>query len=275
MGTIAKRLPDSKTEAFGRMGLAAKGAVWMLVALLLLLLVIDSNGTGKATGQKGALSTIADNPAGLVLLVLIGVGLAGYALWRLSAAFQDRENEGEDAKGVGKRIGYAIEAIIYLSLAAFAFSQAFGTGILGTSSGGGSGGPRGATSGILGMPGGRFIVGAIGVIILLVGLYNIFKGVSRRFMDDMEESRMEGREEPVVKAIGVIGLTASGVVTGIMGWFLIRAAIESDSSEAVGLDGVLSRILAQPVGTALALVMALGLLAFAAYCFAQAAYEDV
>ncbi|MGZ4234280.1 MAG: DUF1206 domain-containing protein [Solirubrobacteraceae bacterium] len=45
-----------------------------------------AEGSGKATTQRGALMTLAQEPFGKALLVATAVGVAGYALWRLVRA---------------------------------------------------------------------------------------------------------------------------------------------------------------------------------------------
>ena len=74
-------------EALGwlaRAGLLARGAVYFVIGLLALKLALGIGG--KATDQEGAMKAIAAQPFGKVLLVLLAIGLAGYALWRLTRA---------------------------------------------------------------------------------------------------------------------------------------------------------------------------------------------
>lgn len=62
---------------------------------------------------------------------------------------------------------------------------------------------------------------------------------------------------------------------GLVGWFLVKAAIEYDPQGAEGLDGALGRLAGQPYGQALLGVAAAGLVAYALDCFAQARYRQV
>jgi hypothetical protein len=63
-------------------------------------------------------------------------------------------------------------------------------------------------------------------------------------------------------------------VFGLVGIFLMKAAIEFDPSEAEGLDGALARLADQPYGQVLLGLTAAGLVAYAAYCVADARYHD-
>ena len=71
-------------EWLARSGFVARGVVYGIIGVLALKLAFGVGG--KATDQKGALETVAQQPFGKVLLILIAIGLAGYALWRFVRA---------------------------------------------------------------------------------------------------------------------------------------------------------------------------------------------
>src|SRR3954471_24011549 len=71
-------------EWFARAGLVARGVVYLIIGVLSVKLAVGDGG--KTTDQQGALATIAKQPLGTVLLVLVAIGLAGYACWRLARA---------------------------------------------------------------------------------------------------------------------------------------------------------------------------------------------
>jgi hypothetical protein len=75
--------------------------------------------------------------------------------------------------------------------------------------------------------------------------------------------------------IGVIGHLARGLVFGLIGVFLTKAAIEFDAQEAIGLDGALRKLAQQSHGQWLLGVTALGLIAYGIYCLVDARYRDV
>jgi len=82
-------------------------------------------------------------------------------------------------------------------------------------------------------------------------------------------------EERAVQVIGIAGLAARTVVFGLIGWFLVKAAIEYDPQEAVGLDGALARLAEAPYGPVLLGFTAAGLIAYGLFCVAQARYRRV
>lgn len=262
-------------EALGRAGFVAKGVVFAIIAVLALLLAAGAGG--GTTDQTGALQTLADEPGGTALLVLLGLGLTAYGVWRVIASALDRDGEGEDATGLATRVGTAASGLAYLALAALSFALAAGAGAgLGSSQGSSSsgGGSSGAAAGILDWPAGPWLVGAAGVVAIGVGAYQAWDGLAGGFMEDMDQARMRTeRVAGVVRTVGTVGRLAMAVVLGLIGAFLIRAAVQQDPSEAKGLDGVLQTVAGQPYGRALLALTAVGLLGYAAFCVVQARYR--
>ena len=103
-------------ERLGRLGLVAKGTLYAVVGILAFKVALG--GREESPDREGALQAIAQQPLGKGLLVLLAVGLAGYALWQLARGLLDREGEGEDPKGLAKRGSAFARGIWYGALAA-------------------------------------------------------------------------------------------------------------------------------------------------------------
>ena len=97
-------------------------------------------------------------------------------------------------------------------------------------------------------PGGRWIVGGVGLAILCAGAFNAYRALSGSFRDDLREEQMSGAEQPWYTAFGVIGHLARAVVFGLIGIFVLRAAYEYDPDEAIGLDGALQKLAGEAYG---------------------------
>src|SRR5690348_12792205 len=99
--------------ALARLGYAVKGVVYVVIGVLAILLATGHGGS--ATDQNGALKAIYASPLGegfgRVLMIIITVGLFGFALWSLIQAIFDTEGEGHKAKGIAARLGYAFVGI--------------------------------------------------------------------------------------------------------------------------------------------------------------------
>lgn len=250
-------------ERVGRFGFAAKGVLYGVVGLLAIQVAVDG---GRPEDKKGALQAVADQPYGGFLLGVLAAGLAGYALWRfVEAALGPRGEHG--AKALGKRLVSLGKGVLY----AFLFLAALS--ILAGWASGGSGDEDEQTAAILGLPGGVWLVAAAGVGLLVAGGYNGFRGVTRKFCDDLRG--MSATEERWVEGIGVVGHLARMVVFGLMGVFLVKAALEYDAKEAVGLDGALKTVAEQPLGPSLLGLVAAGLFAYGLFCLVQARYREL
>jgi Domain of Unknown Function (DUF1206) len=257
-------------ERGARFGFVAKGFSYILVAVIALR--VAAEGGGEVESREGALKTLADEPFGWMLLALVALGFASYALWQLVRAIFDRDNEGDDPKGIGKRLGQAGKAVLYGALSVITASFLF-------DSGGGSGGSgqseEKATAVALEWPGGRWIVGGVGLAIICAGAFNAYRALSGSFRDDLREEQMSGAEQSWYTAFGVIGHFARAVVFGMIGFFVLRAAYEYDPDEAIGLDGALQKLAREAYGTWLLGAVALGLGLYGLFCLVEAKYRDV
>lgn len=249
----------------GRLGLVAMGVSYGLVAVLAIKLA--AGGGGETEDRGGALQTIAQDGFGRVAVFLLAIGFAAYAIWRVAEAVFDRGGEGKRPKALVVRASFLGRALIYTTLCVTAVAV-----LLGSS---GESKEKQETAQVLDWPAGRWIVAAIGAGFLGAAGWNVFRGVTTRFKEELKTDEMGPREEKVVTAAGVVGVFARGVVFSLIGIFLIKAALEYDPQEAIGLDGALNKVAAQDHGRFLLGVVAAGLLAFGVFCLFQARYRRV
>lgn len=254
-------------ERLGRLGLVAKGALYAVVGILALEVAFGVGGESPDRG--GALRTIAEQPFGKWLLILLAAGLAGYAAWRLAQAILDRDAEGERPTGLAKRAGNLAKAGWYGVLCGLTVSTLLGSGS------GGGGNERQTTAGVFDRPGGRYVVYAAGLAFVVAAAFNAWRALTCKFNDKLETGSMGDAEATAATAVGILGHLARTAVFGLIGLFLLRAAWEFDPRRARGLDGALLELSQQPYGTFLLGAVAAGLLAYAAYCLVQARYRRI
>jgi len=252
-------------ELLARMGFAARGIVYGIIGLLAFGLAVGIGG--RATDQQGALRTVAHQPLGEVLVALLALGLAGYAVWRLTRAALGHGRAAQDSGW--KRIGALCSGLAYAGLCAFAFE------LLLHSSSGGSTNPDEATAGVLGWPGGTWLVGLAGLVALGIAAGQAYIGVKQTFLQEAEVERMTAPTRRWFGRLGTAGHLARGVVFTLVGVFLVKAALDYDPKEAVGLDGALAKLAGSGHGPVLLGIVAAGLLAFAAFSLADARYHRI
>jgi uncharacterized protein DUF1206 len=253
-------------EWFSRAGFVARAAIYLIIGVLALELALGVGG--KATNQQGALDTIARQPFGKVLLILVAIGLAGYATWRLIRAALGHGPEGSDS-GM-ERVAALASGIIYAGLCAIAIEI-----LLGSRGGSGSGQTHKTAGGVLGWPAGTWLVGLAGVILIGVGLFQGYRAFTRDFLEDAKVEEMSPRVRDGYSWIGSFGYAARMVVFCIVGAFLIKAAVDFDPNKAVGLDGALAKVAGQSYGHLLLGIVAAGLIAFGVYSLADARYRRI
>ncbi len=248
-----------------RAGLLAKGVSFGIVGALAVKLAAGHGG--QATSREGALHALARETFGEVVLILLAIGFAAYALWRLVEAIA----AGGDEKKWAKRAGSLGRAAIYAALAYSAVKILAGDG------GGGSQNQRAheTAATLLSWPAGTWLVGIAGAIVIGVGLWNAYRGLSRKFEDKWRTGEMGGAARTWGGRAGVVGHLARGVVFTLIGAFVIRAAVQYDPKEAIGLDGALQKLAAAAYGPYLLGLTAAGLIAYGLYCLVDARYRDV
>jgi hypothetical protein len=219
---------------------------------------------GQTTGQKGVIHEIATKPFGEVALIVIGVGLLAYALWRIVSALEDAEHDGRDAKGMAKRIGHALSGIVYGSVAATALKLAIGEPA--------SSGDSTATwtSRLMEAPGGAFLVLAAGVAILVAGIFQMRYGWRQEFRRHLRTERNEW-----LIPTGKWGYIARGVVFAMTGSFVIMAGLRHDPSRARGLEGALDTLASQSYGQWLLALAAVGLACYGVFSILSSKYRHI
>lgn len=262
------KTPDVKTAAHeagnstvvergARLGYAVSGLLHLLIAYIALKVAWTSGG-GKAD-QSGALATLAGSTGGSFVLWLTVVGLVLLAVWQLTEAITGAHGaEAADrAKAVGKLVVYA--ALAWTALT-------FATG----SSSSSSGQTKDVTASLMSHTGGQFLVGALGLGVVGVGGYHVYKGWKKTFLEDLE-----GHPGTWAVRAGRIGYVAKGVALIVVGVLFVVAAIRQKPSEATGLDGALRTLREAPAGQVLLTLVAIGLAAFGVYGGARARYARV
>ena len=255
-------------ERLARIGYVAYGTVYMLVGALAVRAAFG--GGGETKGQEGALRQVLLAPLGRVLLGMIVIGLLAYATWRLFQGILDPENEGKDAKGIVKRTDHVLNALFP---AALAFSA--GGIVLGTGGGGGGGSPEDWTARLLAQPFGRWLAVIAGVGVVCAGLYQFYKAYRADFREELESGEMSTRERMWATRSGRLGYAARGVVFGVIGVFLVQAALQTDPDRARGLGGALQTLAHGPFGPYILVAVALGLVAYGAFMYVMARYRRI
>jgi MFS family permease len=265
---------DSKVlVGLGKAGLAARGVLYVIVGVLAARIAFGDHG--EQADRGGAIEEIGEKPFGEALLWLLVVALIGMCLWRLTeAAFGQAVPDGRKAS---KRLVSLGRAVFY----GFVVASLIGT--LTTSGGekgqgqGGSGEKtsKDLTAKALDWPAGRYLVGLVGLVLIGVGVGMAVRYAMRRFREKLRTGEMGPTTRRVVDVLGMVGGISRGVVFAAVGVFVVVAAVRFDPQQAKGVDRTLRSFADTPAGPSLLVVIALGLVVFGVYSFAEARWRRV
>jgi len=257
-------------KVLARIGYAAKGVVYMVIGALAIEAAWGVSSSNVDT--KDALVKIITQPFGRVLLGIVAFGLFCYVAWRFVQALVDPENNGTDPKGILKRTAFVVSGIIYAGVAVLSVQMILGTG---SNGGGGGNSKEDWTAKLLAEPYGRWLIIAVGVIFICLGLFEIYRAYSAKFKEKWKLSEMSRKEETWATRAGRAGQVARSVVHGLMGIFFIQAALQYNSEKAGGLGQALQTIASQPYGPWVLVVVAIGLFCYGIYCEVHARYRRI
>ncbi|QNE20981.1 DUF1206 domain-containing protein [Kribbella qitaiheensis] len=226
-------------------GLIAYGVVHLLIAWIALQLAWG--GTSEQASQQGALQELASKPYGTVLLWIVAIGLFALVIWMAMQLIYGNLKTEKKVSAVGR-------GIVYLAIGISAAKVAVGSG--------GGGNQKAMTARLMQHGGGRVLIVVIGLVIIGVGIRQLYKAWTKKFTEDLT-----GGVSRSTIMLGRIGYAAKGVAFVIAGALFAWAAISYDSSKAGGLDTALRTLKDQPFGSFLLTLVALGFACFGVYCF--------
>jgi hypothetical protein len=261
---VADRATDSDAfEYTARAGFITSGVLHLLVAYIVLRIAFGSGGNAD---QSGALATLAGQTGGTLILWVAAIGLVALGLWRVAEAIigsKPGEGSGPHSDDTpawkrGKSIGLAI---VNFAIAASAARFAMGSGQQSSQQN------SGMSAQLMQSGWGKTLLIAIGLGLIGVGGYHVYKGVTKKFFKDLRVS-----DGTWIKGVGVSGYAAKGLVLAGAGLLVIIATLQTDPSKAAGLDAAVKTLGQAPFGKVLLILAALGIAAFGVYNFVRGRY---
>ena len=270
--TGRRRIERSRAlELAGRVGLSARGVVYCVATALVVQIAL---GRGGEADRQGALKSVADEPFGRALVVILAMGFAAYAFWQFAkAAAGAGEGKGHETGGkdAARRLVDVGRGAIYVGFLYTAIR------LLTTGAAGGGSDEEAKTwsARLMAHHGGQWLVLSAGAALIMLGIVLIVRAFAQKFEDHLDGKQMNGWERTWLPRLGVVGYAARGVVAALIGAFVIQAAVSFDPNKAVGVDGAVKHLAGEPYGSLLLTLMAVGLLAFGLFSFVEARWRKV
>ena len=256
-------------EIMARLGYAARGLIYFVMGLLTFLLAFGKSG--KTTDQQGAIATIGTQSQGKILLWLIFIGLICYSLWGLIRAVLNPFHKEHDKKGNVERAGYLFSGIAYALLAIPTYALI-------------TGGAKPAHNGaqgvqiqqyvakVLAMPMGQLMVGIIGTLVIVVGIFQVYQALRPNFDVQLHLVKLTKTQVKFVKDLGRAGTAARGIIIALAGIFIVAASYTANSNNAKGFDSTVKSLLNVPYGLFLMGIIAIGLISLGIYSLCVSLY---
>ncbi len=251
-----------------RIGLIAYGLVHLLVGWLALQLALGDHNEDPST--QGALAQLARQPFGDALVWAVAGGLFLLVVWRvLEALLGHRDQEG--AARVRKRVASGLKAGIYGAVGLTAARVAVGGG---GSGGGSASSSRTMTARLMDLPGGQWLVVAAGLGVVGYAVSVVWRGWTEKFAERLESEGRTGYTGAGYLLLGKVGHIAKGIALALVGGLFCYAGATHEAGKSGGLDTALQKLLHQPFGPVLLLAIAVGIVCYGLFCFAQARHLD-
>ncbi len=257
----ARRAADHPMlDRLARVGLACRGVLYALIGVLAIQIAL-SGGSGEQADKGGAITTVAELPFGAVLLWVMVAGFAALALWQASEAILGHQEVFDRVEAVARTVVYALicGTLLTVLLAGRAASEDEKS--------------QDVTGKLLDLPAGQWLVGAVGLGIIALGVYWVWQGIAKKFREELNLGQMSARARSVMEKLGLAGYVARGAIAGLAGIFVVQAAITHDKDKAGGIDATLRAFAETPVGPWLLVAVAVGLMLFAGYCFGESRWR--
>ena len=266
VGRAVQKAADSPLlEAMTRLGYGVRGFIYIIVGLLAAQVALGKGGA--LASPQGAIAVIGKQPAGLILLWVILVGVISYSVWGVIRAVLDPLDKGNDMSGLLTRFGFVASALGYAFLAYSTYGY-----ISGHSQSANGSQTQKLIASVMAMPMGRWVIGILGLVVLGVGFYQIYLGFTAGFDRQFQTYALTSKEVKLVTDVGRFGTSARGVVFAVVGILISLAAYQANPSQPIGMDAALAALLHQPYGIWLLGVIAVGLMAFGFYSLLSAAW---
>ncbi|MCE7027044.1 DUF1206 domain-containing protein [Jiella avicenniae] len=251
-------------KSAARAGYAARGLVFLIVGYFSFRAAFAS---GEAMDTKDAIEVIAGSGFGVVLLVVMVLALAAFAVWRLIQVVMDVDRHGTGAKGLFVRAGLLISAFSYGGLALYATTL-----LLGSASDGGGGGKSGVIAYAYEQGYGVWVTYLIAAGMAAAAIAHVVKAAKagfEKYMAIPEDRRW------LLKPVCQFGLTARALTFVVLAGLLATGAAGYSSGDTPGLDAALQEIAGWSFGWLFLSLTGLGLIAFGVYSIAEAIYRRI
>ena len=265
-----RRVPPlhDQLEAAARFGYGARGFVYLSVGVLMLLASADL--IGDAVGAGGAIRWLAQRPLGRLWMMLLGIGLCAFVMWRVLQAVFDADHEGTSREGILTRMSQGFSGLAYAALAVTAFrflahrpDAPVGADVADS---------RERAETLLALPFGPWLLAGAGLALGVVGVMTATRAWREDFTEYLACSAKTCRRvAPMARA----GYISRGLAYLPLAGLIVMAGLQARSSGVTSFSKALETVERQPGGSLVLALTAAGFIAFGAFSFVEARFRRI
>jgi hypothetical protein len=228
-------------------------------------------GRHKPNGSMGALAKLGRTLPGDALLVVLAAGLTAFVLWQLIVAGADPEHRAERRSPRRRlaRLGHFLNGVFH---SVFVGEAVWSLLRLSRANDEVQSQVR-WTARAFALPVGRSVVGLVGAGIVIFGLWQFYRAVTRDNNKRIDLAR--ARLKLAISILGLYGLLARGTLFVLVGGYLVNAAWRHDPRYSGGIAGALAGLKQQAYGGWLLGAAAGGLLCYGLYQIVKEPYRKL
>lgn len=268
--TAAETVRHPLIKKFARFGFYAKGALFIVIGILALMVALGQKG-GELADPAGALETIAEVRYGRILLIIFIVGAVAHGAWNVLRGAADVDNAGKKWQGIVRRVIAVGVGIFYFGLALTALDilvaerAADRNGAI----------QRMLATILLALPLGAVLLALIGLAVIGAGFSEFYSGLTGKYQENFKIRVLGEHQQRIITLLGVLSFTARALILVIMGCFFIAAAVFYNPNEAAGVDRALAILAQQSYGKILLFVTSAGLVCHGVLSLYEAKFRRV
>ena len=243
-------------------GCIATGIIYVGIGVFALLSYLKIKEGGA--DESSMLAFLNEYATGKILVWIILAGTVCYIIWRIYEAITDPYEYGSQASGILKRIAIGLSTVADILIV---FSAV--TILLGTSGSDITGQPteqRELVEGLLGKRAGSVLIISVGCIVLITAGVQFFYGITRGYAERLNINHIEKWQKTSIHILAWIGYFASGIIIGLIGFFLVKAGIAKDSNYVVNTDKAFDFI-GDNIGDVYFVIVACGTICYGIFMF--------
>lgn len=263
-------------DRLARIGLGTRAVVYLVWAVLVARIASGMLGPApkKPTTGTGVAQAIGEATGGVLMLIILAAGCLLFAMFSLLDAILHHNDETPWGKRWGDRLLSVWGCLLYTLFAIYCLHEAAGSPQSQTAAQSRRSESH-LTAEVLGWPGGPVLLGLFGGVLCIIAIFLVTRCIRVTFSPRFDVDNMSKRAWRTVVVLGVGGYVGRAVMFGIVGWFVISAAVQDAPQKSEGIDGAVRRLADTGGGTLLLWVLALGLVLYALFTLAEARYRKV